>query len=493
MENGRIWLEKGWALYCKAGENRWAKLSVALWAGVLASLMIWQAFHHVMWRDELQAYVVARDAHSLSDFWTAMGFEGFPPLWFGLLKLLQVFTLNPVAMQAFHLALALGSLFALVRYAPLHPLLKAVLILSYPFAFQYAVTSRCYAIGIALIFAALVARDKGRPFLYWLLLGLAGHSTILVLCLSCMLAFERYLAAPRQLWKEKGGVALFATLVGLAVLCAFPHPDRMGLADIIQGERHSWSFFQTLATSFMLPTSVQTPTDSLIFFGGFLFLASASLGFRLTALAALASCLVVFMGVDHFSYPMAAYHLMLIPVGIVYLFWQARTTSQPLAALAAFLLFLFPAIAGGHVLTSVPLLPYSQGKKVAEWIVTQGHKDAFWVTMPDYTATTVAGYAGMQFFSPQCNCMMAAPRWSKKNGSVPPTVAETVNQAVAALKAQGHIEGWLLLGHSWPVDQYKPEIEALDGGATLIRAFQGAMIGNEQYLVYHLTVKKKES
>ena len=476
----------------RAEENRWVKVALVLWGLCLASLMVWQSVHHVMWRDELQAFVVARDAHSLADFWTAMGFEGFPALWFGLLKGLQLVTANPVAMQGLHLALALGSLFALARFAPFHPFLKAVVIAAYPFVFQYAVVSRCYAIGIVLIIAALVARDKGKPSLYWLLLGLAGHSTILVMCLSCMLAFERFVTSPRQLWKEKGGVVLFTALVALAVLCAFPHPDRMGVADIIQGEHTPWSFFQMLSIAFMVPWQGQAASGSLLFFGGFLLVAATALGFRLSALAGLVSCLIVFMGVDHFSYPMAAYHLMLVPVGIVFLMWQARTTRQPFAALAAFVLFLFPAMAGVNVLTSVPLIPYSQGRNVAGWIKAEGLQNDFWVTMPDYTATTVAGYAGMQFFSPQCHCLMAAPRWSKKNAAVPPTVSETVDQALAALQGHGQDKGWLLLGHSWSADQDKPTIQAAIGTATLTRAFQGAMIGNEQYLVYRLTLKKEE-
>jgi len=478
--------------YHEAGQSRWGRLALALWGLCLASLMVWQTAHHAMWRDELQAFVVARDAHSLADFGTAMSFEGFPALWFGLLKGLQLVSADPSIMQWIHLALALGSLFALIRHAPMNPFLAALVVASYPLAFQYAVSSRCYAIGIAFLFAALIARDKGRPQLYWILLGIAAQSTILVMCMASMLGFERFVASPRQLWKEKGGVVLFAALVGVAILCAFPHPDRMGIADLIQGDRHPWSFFQTLSLASTVPWTVEGAASGLLFFGGFLLVTAAALAFRLSALLAFASLLLVFMGVNHFSYPMAAYHLMLVPVALVCLFWQARTTERPFATLAAVLLFGFSAFAGVQALTSVPLIPYSQGQKVAQWIVEEGHQKDFWVTMPDYTATTVAGYAGMQFYSPQCKCMMAAPRWSKKNGPVATSVAEAVAQAATALQARGLGESWLLLGHSWPVQEYKAEIQAGGAQAKLVRAFEGAQIGNEQYLVYRLTLKKEE-
>src|SRR5690349_9278915 len=69
-------------------------------------LTLWGILHHEMWRDELQAWLVARDSTSLLNLVNNVRYERTPALWQICLYGLTHFTNNPVAMQAFHLVIA---------------------------------------------------------------------------------------------------------------------------------------------------------------------------------------------------------------------------------------------------------------------------------------------------------------------------------------------------------------------------------------------------
>jgi len=59
---------------------------------------------HEMWRDEHQAWLVARDANSLSQLLDNMNYEGNPALWHLFLYWITRVTHDPIYMQAFHFA-----------------------------------------------------------------------------------------------------------------------------------------------------------------------------------------------------------------------------------------------------------------------------------------------------------------------------------------------------------------------------------------------------
>src|SRR4249920_3250537 len=79
--------------------------------GVFLCFAAFGLWHHEMWRDEHQAWLVARDAHSLSQFFQNIRYEGNPGLWHSLLYLITCFSHNPVYMQVLHLMIACGFIF----------------------------------------------------------------------------------------------------------------------------------------------------------------------------------------------------------------------------------------------------------------------------------------------------------------------------------------------------------------------------------------------
>src|SRR6186713_2793474 len=108
---------------------------------------------HEMWRDEHQAWLVARDANSLPQLLANMNYEGNPALWQFFLFLITRVTHDPIYMQAFHLLVATSFIFIFNRYAPLSNLHKILFSFGYFAIYEYAVISRSYSLGILLMFA----------------------------------------------------------------------------------------------------------------------------------------------------------------------------------------------------------------------------------------------------------------------------------------------------------------------------------------------------
>ena len=64
-------------------------------------------FRHEMWSDELQAFLIARDSHSLADLLNNLHYEGHPALWHLLLLIPSHISWNPAGMQVLNFLLAL--------------------------------------------------------------------------------------------------------------------------------------------------------------------------------------------------------------------------------------------------------------------------------------------------------------------------------------------------------------------------------------------------
>lgn len=136
--------------------------------------------NHEMWRDEHQAWLVARDANSLSQLLDNMNYEGNPALWHFFLFLITRVTHDPIYMQAFHLLVATSFIFIFTRYSPLSNLHKILFSFGYFAIYEYALISRSYALGILLVFAicALYKNRVTKYILIGVLLALLSNVTI---------------------------------------------------------------------------------------------------------------------------------------------------------------------------------------------------------------------------------------------------------------------------------------------------------------------------
>lgn len=129
--------------------------------------------HHEMWRDEFQAWLLARDSSSIPDLIENSRHEGHPILWHLCLYLISSFTHNPLFMQIFHLLIATGVIILFVKFSPFNDSQKALFTFGYFPFYEYAVISRNYSMGVLFIFLFCILFPKRNKYLPWLAIILA--------------------------------------------------------------------------------------------------------------------------------------------------------------------------------------------------------------------------------------------------------------------------------------------------------------------------------
>jgi hypothetical protein len=169
---------------------------MAFLALVFLSLGLAGILNHEMWRDELKAWVIARDSSSIIDLFHNFRGEAHPCLWYLCLYILSRLTHNPVAMQLFHLMLATGVVLLFTGFSPFTRLQKILFCFGYFPFYEYAVVSRNYALGVLLVFAfcALFNKPDKNPFILFCVLTLLAntnlYSLIIAIPLGLILLFD---------------------------------------------------------------------------------------------------------------------------------------------------------------------------------------------------------------------------------------------------------------------------------------------------------------
>ncbi|HSJ07814.1 MAG TPA: hypothetical protein VK936_14005 [Longimicrobiales bacterium] len=213
---------------------------------------------HEMWRDEWQAWMIARDSFSLPQLLAGLRHEGHPPTWHVLLFALSRFTRSPLAMQALHVALAATSIYLLARFAPLPRLQTGLLAFGYFLAYEYAVIARPYALGVLALFSfCALFPVRGRyplPVAATLLVlaGTSAYGLILSVAAAGALLIEASGTVGRHagVWARQHvvGLAVAAWLTGMAVVLAMLLPASGFGGVLVSDEPFSlWAVAYTVA------------------------------------------------------------------------------------------------------------------------------------------------------------------------------------------------------------------------------------------------------
>jgi hypothetical protein len=121
---------------------------------VYAFMIAVGALGHAMFRDEAQAWLIARDSHNLAELVHNLRYEGHPVLWYLLLYVPAHFSWNPVSavmMQAF-LACLGGALVITMRRLPLW--MRGLTLFSSYFLYDAGIIARNYMIAMVLLMLA---------------------------------------------------------------------------------------------------------------------------------------------------------------------------------------------------------------------------------------------------------------------------------------------------------------------------------------------------
>lgn len=141
-----------------------------------------------MWRDEIQAWLIARDSATISQLLTNLKYEGHPGLWHLLITPLTRWFEPPESIQYVHWLIATASIYLLNRFSPFTWPQKTLLTFSYFLFYEYALISRNYALGVFFIFLFCTLFRNYRK--YTLLIAgtlfLLSHTSILGLIFSAV-------------------------------------------------------------------------------------------------------------------------------------------------------------------------------------------------------------------------------------------------------------------------------------------------------------------
>ncbi|MGK2860101.1 MAG: hypothetical protein ACSLFQ_23135 [Thermoanaerobaculia bacterium] len=187
--------------------------------------------NHEMWRDEHHAWLLARDAATPVALFENLRWDMTPGFWHLLLWIVTRFTHDPVAMQLLNLAFATAAAWVVLRYAPLPPFLRVLIVFGYYFAYEYAVISRVYALGtlFVVILCALWRTRESRAIAIGILLTLLAHTPSLygVIAAGFFLLLLLVDLATRPEWRKASLTAFCIGSLGAitALIQTLPRSD----------------------------------------------------------------------------------------------------------------------------------------------------------------------------------------------------------------------------------------------------------------------------
>jgi len=389
------------------------RLSLLLAYLVLAGAAI---YAHAMWRDETQAWLIARDSPSASALLHTLRYEGHPALWYLVLMPLTHLSRNPVTMQALNLVFA-GAAVALVLWrAPLSRIERALFPFGYFTLYEYGVKSRSYALGFLLLMLLCVTWPRRRkyPVLMAFVLALLANVHLLLLVLSisaaCALALDPrsgmgpYAEQPRAGWRANllaAGVLLAGWM--MAALTIRPPPDT--------GFSPNWYF--SISTDRIHKTldvfgALLTPYSSfLAIFSSILILLMIALRWKAAPQAALFYLLSAggMLTLFYVKLPDEIWLHGTLFMAFVVTIWLSRTEAIPSVTGAAhkqliptfivWIVLALQALYGLQAVRADMLHPLSNGRAVARYIRDHGWANEPIIGFPDKVMSPIAGYLGV--------------------------------------------------------------------------------------------------
>jgi hypothetical protein len=207
----------------------------ALWGllAAFAALSVFGQLQHEPWRDEAQAWLIARDCPDLGCVLRMAGYEGHPILWHLLLRPLARAGLPFTSAAVLHGVIVLAGAYLFLRNAPFPIHQKVLFLCGYFTAYEYNLLVRSYSLSVLALLAVASAYPARftRPMAYAAIVALLANTALFGLIISLVLAAIWALElhrGPRPA-AARGRLAGAALLAAAAfALCAVqlrPHPD----------------------------------------------------------------------------------------------------------------------------------------------------------------------------------------------------------------------------------------------------------------------------
>jgi len=355
---------------------------------------------HAMWRDEMQAWLIARDSADIRALFHNLHNEGHPALWYLLLMPLTRLGRDPVLMQVLHFAIAAATVALVLWRAPLSAFERTLFPFGYFILYEYAVKSRSYALGglLLFVFAALWRRRRDSPLVIAFVLALMANVHALFMIVSAAavaaLVVDRLVGAPSGREREPASrhadmlaIAIVGMGWGIAILTAMPPPGSGFVPD--------WFFGVSLARF----------KHSALPLVAILLLALVRFRNSPAAATLLGASLFGFLAFFYFKYSGAIWHYGMGAMLLLAAIWIDRSPAHEPAGAHGFKplvpAVLFGAALAVQALAGVVALrgelqqPLSRGRDAARFIVAKGWASDPIIGMHDFRTGPIIGYLGV--------------------------------------------------------------------------------------------------
>ncbi|WP_420266869.1 hypothetical protein [Candidatus Magnetominusculus dajiuhuensis] len=492
-------------------------------------LGIFNIMHHVMWRDELEAWMMARDASTLGELFNNIRYQGHPALWFLTLYALSAITPNPLIMQIAHLAIAVGVVYVAVRSAPFTELQKVLFILGYYPFYEYCVISRNYSYGLLLLFIFLSLfrpgiKDKNYIYLSIVLFFLCQsnpYGAVIAIALFLMLIFELIFSrdkaatiSSKEKWALAAGIVIFTC--GLLISAIQMHPPHDSFFYHPPGDMRLTlnNFFGSIAC--VWSACIPIPMVTMQFWGSNVItyiitdpVREAAVRFFLSmAIVTISSIVLLRRPVALFYYAVGTFGIILFNymiyagairhighyfIVLVSAFWlsnlydekssETGVLNQRYELFEAAKNVFFTVVLVSNVIAGVAantlghLYPFSANKETATYIKTNGLDKMPILGDPDCVASGVAAYLNRPIYYPATQRHATFVTWDNKRQRYGPRTILAAAEQYALNKKKD-----ILLVLNYPID---PDSLARYGGNVyFVKAFAGSVLIDEKFCLY---------
>ena len=176
---------------------------------------------HEIWRDEFQAFLIAKESVSLTDMFQRMQYEGHPPLWHLLLYGITRFSGSPLSMQLLHLAIACISAYLILRF-PLPKPERYLLAFGYFPLYEYLAISRNYAPGflLSILLTYLLLSERRHYFWIAVVMFLLCLCNVYGIIISVSVTAYLLVEYIDRLRNQAGAIRKEAVMAGTVILVA---------------------------------------------------------------------------------------------------------------------------------------------------------------------------------------------------------------------------------------------------------------------------------
>jgi hypothetical protein len=482
-----------------------------LLAGTFLGLELFRLPFHEPWRDEIEAWAIARDAGPLLEMEKTLRYTGHPRLWHLLLFTVSRLSGSIVTLQVLAIVLGAAAMYVVARFCPLSRLQRALFAFGYFPFFEFTAISRFYALTLPLAAGAMavLCAQRTRPILAaWLLVLLAQTGAY-----GLILSGAFTLGASIELWFEhragrplpRGTIAAATLIVGgaaLAVVQMIPPPDGWWAQSV--AAPHPRKFFSAVSTvgrgffpipPFTLHFWNHTIVDhqrfillaiTLVVYGGLI----VTLWRRPSALAVLlggSMAIVLFTAARHGSLRHHGHHLL---VAFFACWFAQRASVRPaepsvervLAPLERFrnpLLTgtLVVGVIGGLMASALDVVyPFSASRAAARWLEHSPWRELPIVGDRDSETGAIAAQLRRPFLLAAGERESTFVRFDAARGDG--AAGETRTIALAAeLARKRQTDVVLVLNYPLSLDR---------AGVELLAHFETSVVAQEIYYVYRL-------